>query len=158
MPPNPMKIIDLLDPTCILPNLQAANKREVLEELAAALVSSHKEVNLQTVVEVLLERERLGSTGIGDNIAIPHGKLPQISQMLLAFGRSPQGVDFDSMDGKPSHLFFLLLAPVNSSGLHLKALAKISRMLMSQVFRDSLMESDGAEDILRLIAEKDAEF
>jgi len=153
-----MKIIDLLDPKCILPNLQAASKREVLEELAAALVSSHKEVNLQTVVEVLLERERLGSTGIGDNIAIPHGKLPQISQMLLAFGRSPRGVDFESMDGKPSHLFFLLLAPVNSSGLHLKALAKISRMLMSQVFRDSLMESDGAEDILRLIAEKDAEF
>ena len=153
-----MKIIDLLDPNCILPNLQASSKREVLEELAAALVSGHKEVNLPTVVEVLLERERLGSTGIGDNIAIPHGKLPQLSQMLLAFGRSPQGVDFDSMDGKPSHLFFLLLAPVNSSGLHLKALAKISRMLMSQVFRDSLMESDGAEDILRLIAEKDAEF
>ena len=153
-----MKIIDLLDPNCILPNLQASSKREVLEELAAALVSGHKEVNLPTVVEVLLERERLGSTGIGDNIAIPHGKLPQLSQMLLAFGRSPQGVDFDSMDGKPSHLFFLLLAPVNSSGLHLKALAKISRMLMSQVFRDSLMESDGAKDILRLIAEKDAEF
>jgi PTS system nitrogen regulatory IIA component len=78
--------------------------------------------------------------------------------MLLAFGRSLKGVDFDSMDGKPSHLFFVLLAPVNSTGLHLKALAKISRMLMSQVFRDSLMGSDGAEDILRLIAEKDAEF
>ena len=155
---NPMKIIDLLDPNCILPNLQASNKRGVLEELAAALVSGHKEVNLQTVVEVLLERERLGSTGIGDNIAIPHGKLPQLSKMLLAFGRSPQGVDFDSMDGKPSHLFFLLLAPVNSSGLHLKALAKISRMLMSQPFRESLMESGGAEDILRLIADKDAEF
>lgn len=153
-----MKIIDLLDPNCILPNLQASSKREVLEELAAALVKGHKEINLQTVVEVLLERERLGSTGIGDNIAIPHGKLPQLSRMLLAFGRSSGGVDFDSMDGKPSHLFFLLLAPVNSSGLHLKALAKISRMLMSQVFRDNLMESDVAEDILRLIAEKDAEF
>lgn len=158
MASNPMKIIDLLDPNCILPNLQAANKRGVLEELAAALVSGHKEVILQTVVEVLLERERLGSTGIGDNIAIPHGKLPQLSQMLLAFGRSVKGVEFDSMDGKPSHLFFLLLAPVNSSGLHLKALAKISRMLMSQVFRESLMGSTGAEEILRLISEKDAEF
>jgi len=153
-----MKIIDFLDPKCILPDLQAANKRGVLEELATALVSGHKEVTLQTVVEVLLERERLGSTGIGDNIAIPHGKLPQLSQMLLAFGRSLKGVDFDSMDGKPSHLFFLLLAPVNSSGLHLKALAKISRMLMSQTFRESLMESKGAEEILRLIEEKDAEF
>ncbi|MBI4643332.1 MAG: PTS sugar transporter subunit IIA [Deltaproteobacteria bacterium] len=153
-----MKIIELLDPKCIVPNLQAVNKRGVLEELAAVLVSGHKEVNLQTVVEVLLDRERLGSTGIGDNIAIPHGKLPQLSGMLLAFGRSVKGVDFDSIDGKPSHLFFLLLAPANSTGLHLKALAKISRMLMSQVFRDSLMGSGGTEEILRLIAEKDAEF
>lgn len=158
MTPNPMKIIDLLDPECILPALRATSKRGVLEELAAALVSGHKEVTLQNVVEVLLERERLGSTGIGDNIAIPHGKLPQLSRMLLVFGRSPRGVDFDSMDGKPSHLFFLLLAPVNSSGLHLKALAKISRMLMSQAFRESLMKSRGTEEILQLIAEKDAEF
>jgi PTS system nitrogen regulatory IIA component len=158
MSPDPMKIIDLLDPKCILPDLQASTKRGVLEELAAALVSDQKEATLQNVVEVLLERERLGSTGIGDNIAIPHGKLPQLSQMLLAFGRSVKGVDFDSMDGKASHLFFLLLAPTNASGLHLKALAKISRMLMSQTFRDSLMMSSGAEEILRLIAEKDAEF
>jgi PTS system nitrogen regulatory IIA component len=158
MSPDPMKIIDLLNPNCILPDLQASSKRGVLEELAAVLMSGQKEVNLQNVVEVLLERERLGSTGIGDNIAIPHGKLPQLSQMLLAFGRSIKGVDFDSMDGKASHLFFLLLAPTNASGLHLKALAKISRMLMSQTFRDSLMMSSGADEILRLIAEKDAEF
>ena len=153
-----MKIIDLLDPKCILPELQAANKRGVLEELATALVSGHKEVTLQNVVEVLLERERLGSTGIGDNIAIPHGKLPQLSRLMLCFGRSLKGVDFDSMDGKPSHLFFMLLAPVNSAGLHLKALAKISRMLMSQPFRDNLMQAKGAEEIYRLIAERDAEF
>ncbi len=158
MSPDPMKVIDLLDPNCILPDLQSGNKRGVLEELAAVLVKGHTEVSLQSVVEVLLERERLGSTGIGDNIAIPHGKLPQLPQMLLACGRSIKGVDFDSMDGKPSHLFFLLLAPTNASGLHLKALAKISRMLMSQTFRDSLMRSSGAEEILRLIAEKDAEF
>jgi PTS system nitrogen regulatory IIA component len=158
MSPDPMKIIDLLDPKCILPDLQANTKKGVLEELAAPLVSGQKEVNLQSVVDVLLERERLGSTGIGDNIAIPHGKLPQLSQMLLAFGRSVKGVDFDSMDGKASHLFFLLLAPVNASGLHLKALAKISRMLMSQPFRDSLMMSGGPDEILGLIAEKDAEF
>lgn len=158
MSPEPMKIIDLLDPKCILPDLQAANKRGVLEELAAVLVQGRTEINLQNVVEVLQERERLGSTGIGDNIAIPHGKLPQLPQMLLAFGRSLKGVDFDSMDGKASHLFFLLLAPTNASGLHLKALAKISRMLMSQTFRDNLMGSGGAEDILKLITEKDAEF
>ena len=117
-----MKIIDILEPECILPNLQAANKRGVLEEMAAALVSGHKEVDLKTVVEVLLERERLGSTGIGDNIAIPHGKLSQLSRMLLAFGRSVKGVEFDSMDGKPSHLFFLLLAPVTAGAVVFKGI------------------------------------
>ena len=153
-----MNIVDLLAADRIMPDLQANNKRGALEELAKTLVNGPDGLSLQTVMEVLLDRERLGSTGIGDNIAIPHGKLPQLSQLKLSFGRSLKGVDFDSMDGKPSHLFFLLLAPVNSAGLHLKALAKISRMLMSQPFRDNLMKASGAEEIYRLIAERDAEF
>jgi len=153
-----MKIIDLLSLQGVLQNLQATSKRGVLEELAGTLVPGPEGLNLQTVIEVLLERERLGSTGIGDNIAIPHGKLPQLTQLLLAFGRSIKGVDFDSIDGKPSNLFFMLLAPVNSAGLHLKVLAKISRMLMSQTFRDNLMKAAGAEEIFRLIGERDAEF
>jgi PTS system nitrogen regulatory IIA component len=153
-----MKIIDLLSLQGVLPNLLATSKRGVLEELAGTLVPGPEGLNLQTVIEVLLERERLGSTGIGDNIAIPHGKLPQLTQLLLAFGRSIKGVDFDSIDGKPSNLFFMLLAPVNSAGLHLKVLAKISRMLMSQTFRDNLMKAAGAEEIFRLIGERDAEF
>jgi len=153
-----MNIVDLLAAERIMPDLQANNKRGALEELAKTLVNGPDGLSLQTVMEVLLDRERLGSTGIGDNIAIPHGKLPQLTQLKLSFGRSLKGVDFDSMDGKPSHLFFLLLAPVNSAGLHLKALAKISRMLMSQPFRDNLMKAPGAEEIYRLIAERDAEF
>ena len=153
-----MKIIDLLAPERIMPDLQAGNKRGVLEELAKTLVNSPDHLNLQNIMEVLLDRERLGSTGIGDNIAIPHGKLAQLSELRLSFGRSLKGVDFDSMDGKPSNLFFLLLAPVNSAGLHLKALAKISRMLMSQPFRDNLMKAKGTDEIYRLIAERDAEF
>jgi len=153
-----MKTIDLLPAARILPDLRATTKRGVLEELAAPLASGPEGLNLPAVVEVLMERERLGSTGIGDNIAIPHGKLPQLTHLILAFGRSLKGVDFDSMDGKPSHLFFVLLAPVNSAGLHLKALAKISRMLMSQTFRDNLMKASGAEEIYRLIQERDAEF
>jgi len=153
-----MKIIDLLNLQAILPDLKANNKRGVLEELAATLVSGPEDLSLQAVLEVLLDRERLGSTGIGDNIAIPHGKLPQLANLLLAFGRSLKGVDFDSIDSKPSHLFFMLLAPVNSAGLHLKALAKISRMLMSQTFRDNLMNAAGAQEIYQLIADRDAEF
>jgi nitrogen PTS system EIIA component len=153
-----MKIIDLLAPGCILPALQASNKRGVLEELAKPLVSNSVLLPLPKVVEVLLDRERLGSTGIGDNVAIPHGKLPELSELKLSFGRSLKGVDFDSMDGKPSHLFFMLLAPTNSAGVHLKALAKISRMLMSQAFRENLMKAEDGEVIYRLITERDAEF
>jgi PTS system nitrogen regulatory IIA component len=153
-----MKIIDLLASSCILPNLQATNKRGVLEELAKPLVSDADGLPLAKVVEVLLDRERLGSTGIGDNVAIPHGKLPELAGLKLSFGRSLKGVDFDSMDGKPSHLFFMLLAPNNSAGVHLKALAKISRMLMSQGFRENLMKAEDAEAIHRLITERDAEF
>jgi PTS system nitrogen regulatory IIA component len=153
-----MKILEILPPERIVPDLQASNKRGALEELARTITDGLDGLSLQSVVEVLLDRERLGSTGIGDHIAIPHGKLPQLSQLKLAFGRSLKGVNFDSMDGKPSHLFFLLLAPVDSSGLHLKILAKISRMLMSQPFRDNLMKAQGAEEIYRLIAERDAEF
>jgi PTS system nitrogen regulatory IIA component len=153
-----MKILEILAPERIVPDLQASNKRGALEELAKTITDGLDGLSLQSVVEVLLDRERLGSTGIGDHIAIPHGKLPQLSQLKLAFGRSLKGVNFDSMDGKPSHLFFLLLAPVDSSGLHLKTLAKISRMLMSQPFRDNLMKAQGAEEIYRLIAERDEEF
>jgi len=153
-----MKIIELLSQESVLPEMQATNKKGALEELAKTLVPGSDELELNKVMEVLLDRERLGSTGIGDNIAIPHGKLPQLSQLVLSFGRSLKGVDFDSMDGKPSHLFFMLLAPVNSAGLHLKALAKISRMLMSQTFRDNLMKAQAAEEIYRLVADRDAEF
>ncbi len=153
-----MKISEILEPARIVPDLKASKKREVLEELARTITDGQEGLSLKSVVEVLLDRERLGSTGIGDHIAIPHGKLPQLSQLVLAFGRSLKGVDFDSMDGKPSNLFFLLLAPVDSAGLHLKTLAKISRMLMSQPFRENLLKAQGAEEIYHLIVERDAEF
>jgi PTS system nitrogen regulatory IIA component len=153
-----MKIIELLDQNSILSDMAATTKLAVLEELAATLVPGTDGLDLDTVVEVLMERERLGSTGIGDNVAIPHGKLANLSGLKLAFGRSLKGVNFDSMDGKPSQLFFLLLAPVNSAGLHLKALAKISRMLMSAAFRENLMQAAQAQDIYRLLKEKDEEI
>ena len=153
-----MKIIDLLDPSHVVADMSATNKQEALEELAATLVPGPEGLDLDTVVEVLMERERLGSTGIGDNVAIPHGKLADLSGLKLAFGRSLKGVDFESMDGKLSHLFFLLLAPINSAGLHLKALAKISRMLMNGPLRENLMQASQSQDIYQLLAEKDEEI
>lgn len=153
-----MRISEILQQNQIIPDLAATTKKEALQELAACLVSGTEGLDLNQVVEVLLERERLGSTGIGDHIAIPHGKLPQLKGLKLAFGRSLKGVEFDSVDGKPSHLFFLLLAPINSAGLHLKALAKISRLLMNPAFRESLMQARQAQEIYQLLLAKDEEF
>jgi PTS system nitrogen regulatory IIA component len=152
-----MKIIDFLNQNCVIAEMTAADKQAALEELAATLVPGPEGLELATVVDVLMERERLGSTGIGDNVAIPHGKLADLSDLKLAFGRSLKGVDFESMDGKLTHLFFLLLAPINSAGLHLKALAKISRMLMNPTFRENLMQAAQGQDIYQLLATKDQE-
>lgn len=153
-----MKIVDLLNAERVLPSLQATTKKGVLEELAGALVKGVKNLDKQKVVEVLLEREQLGSTGIGDNIAIPHGKLANLDNLVLCFGRSLGGINFDSMDGKPTHLFFLLLAPENSIGLHLKALAKISRLLKDTNFRRNLMEAPDSAAILKLLATEETDL
>jgi nitrogen PTS system EIIA component len=153
-----MKITEFLKPNGIISDMAATTKQAALEELAAVLVPGPDALDLATVVEVLMERERLGSTGIGDNVAIPHGKLANLSELKVAFGRSLKGVDFESMDGKLTHLFFLLLAPINSAGLHLKALAKISRMLMNATFRESLMQAGHSQDIYQLLSAKDEEL
>jgi len=115
-------------------------------------------LNKEALVEVLLERERLGSTGIGDGIAIPHGKIQDLDELILSFGRSAQGIEFDSMDGRPTHLFFLLIAPENSAGIHLRALAKISRLLKSAHFRQRLLEAGTVEELFLVIQEEDKEF
>jgi len=150
-----MKIVDLLNPAAIIPDLGAAEKDSVLEELAGAAIKVDKELDRSEVVRVLQERERLGSTGIGDGVAIPHGKLGSIDQLLLSFGRSCKGVDFDSLDGKPAQLFFLLLAPEESVGVHLKTLARISKLLKSPAVRQRLLGADSGDDLYRIIGEEE---
>lgn len=150
-----MKISDLLEPAAIAPDLKSTGKLEILTELAATLVKVERGLGHDEILRVLLERERLGSTGIGDGVAIPHGKLKQLDRLLIAFGRHRQGVDFDSMDGKPAHLFFLLVAPEESVGIHLKALARISKLLKSPGVRQRLVAAGGAEDILAIITEEE---
>ena len=134
-----MKIIDMLKVEDILVDLRSDNKGDVLRELVQPFVESPRNLDSEATAHALHERERLGSTGIGDGIAIPHGKIPGLDELVLSFGRSAAGIPFDAMDGKPVHLFFLLIAPENSAGLHLKALAKISKMLKDGVFRTKLM-------------------
>ena len=152
-----MKITEMLKREFVLEQLKAANKRDALTELAGVFARGRINVDSEAMLHVLLERERLGSTGIGDGIAIPHGKLPGLEEMVVSFGRSREGIAFEAMDGKPVHLFFLLMAPENSAGQHLKALAKISRMLKDANFRKNLLEAKMHEDLFRIIAEKDDE-
>lgn len=152
-----MKITDMLKREFVLEPLKADNKRDVLAELAGVFAQGSVNVHPEAVLHVLLERERLGSTGIGDGIAIPHGKISGLEEMMVSFGRSREGINFDAMDGKPVHLFFLLMAPENSAGQHLKALAKISRMLKDANFRKNLLDADTHADLYRIIAEKDDE-
>jgi len=141
----------------IIEELKATNKRDVLAELVGVIAKGEGTIDPEAMLQVFLEREQLGSTGIGDGIAIPHGKLAGLDETVLAFGRSREGVAFEALDGKPVHLFFLLAAPENSAGRHLKALAKISRMLKDGVFRKNLLEAKVHDDFVRIIAQKDDE-
>ena len=149
----PMKILDILDRKLIIPQLTSKNKEGVLRELVHVLSQVEKQVNEDRTVEILLERESLGSTGIGEGVAIPHGKSQEVKKILASFGRSLPGLDFQSLDGKPTHLFFLLLAPENSAGMHLKALAQISRLMKDQSFRKSLMEANSVDEIYSIFSE-----
>lgn len=153
-----MKLTDILGPEQVIAELKARGKRAAMEELCAVLTTVEPKLDLKKLMEVLIERERLGSTGIGDGIAIPHGKLPDLDRLLLSFGRSREGIDFDSLDGKPAHLFFLVVAPENSAGTHLKALARISRLLKSHLVRRELMEAKDAQAIYEIIQAQDEEF
>jgi nitrogen PTS system EIIA component len=153
-----MKITDVLSPELVLPELSGNDKSSVLRELASHLCRKHRNVEISDLVAVLEERERLGSTAIGDGIAIPHGKLRGVANILGIFGRHRAGVDFDSLDGKPTHLFFVLVAPEDSSSLHLKALARVSRLLKDQPFRERLLNASDAAEIYRLIKEEDSRY
>ena len=150
-----MKIADFLNASAIADNLKAKGKNDLLAELTDTIVAADKSLDRDEVIRVLQEREKLGSTGIGDGVAIPHGKLKNISNLLISFGRSRDGVDFDSMDGKPAHLFFLLIAPEESVGIHLKTLARISKLLKNPDVRQRLLTADNASDIYSIIIEEE---
>ena len=152
-----MKICDVLKKETILPDLQAQNKKGILEELVAP-VSEIAGIDQEHLVKVLMEREQLGSTGIGGGIGIPHGKLKEIDTLLLGFGLSRNGVDFESLDGQRTHIFFLLITPEDSTGLHLKLLARISRILKDEPFKTRLLNATSGDEILKIIQEEDEDF
>jgi PTS system nitrogen regulatory IIA component len=152
-----MRIQEVLSTETIIVDLKARDKKGVLDELAAPIAKKVGAAQ-DELVRVLLDRERLGSTGIGGGIGIPHGKFKNLDGLTLGFGLSRQGVDFESMDGRPTHIFFLLLTPENSAGLHLKLLARLSRMLKNDDIKQRLMEVDHPDQVLSIIKEDDDDF
>jgi PTS system nitrogen regulatory IIA component len=140
-----MKIGDFLSEDLVIPELHASVREGVLEELVGRISDVRPDVDRALAYRVLLERERLGSTGVGNGFAIPHARLPKISTVIGCFARSRDGVSFGSLDGKPVHLFLTLLAPEGSGGLHLKALARASRLFKDPDFRTRLITANGIE-------------
>jgi PTS system nitrogen regulatory IIA component len=153
-----MRLSDILEEKNVIPDLKAKDKRGVLEELVDTIVRNDPSLDKSSLVKVLLERERLGSTGIGDGVAIPHGKFHGIKTPIVSFGRSLKGLDFETMDGEPAFLFFLLVAPENSASIHLKALAKIAKILKSSSFREALIKVPTTEELYRAIIQNDEDF
>ena len=153
-----MNMKDALSESCVIANLKGGTKEEVLTELVSALKNAGLVQDVGQAVGVILEREKLGSTGIGDGVAIPHGKMKGLNSILCVFGRSKEGIDFDAVDGKPVNIFFLLLAPEDSAGLHIQMLSRISRILRDPSFRKRLIEEGDDKDLFTNIVEEDKKF
>lgn len=153
-----MKIMDILVKDAVVLNLASKRKDDILEEMSQSLAAAEPSLSADRLLEVLIEREGLQSTGIGEGVAIPHGKMAGLDRLMASFARSPEGADFDSIDGQPTRLFFLLVVPEHSGGHHLKALARISRFFRDSAFRAKLIDATSTDDIFRAIDEEDAKF
>lgn len=150
-----MKILDYLDTDTITVDLKSTGKKEAVEELCRLLADAKEIAKADKLVEVILEREKLGSTGIGQGVAIPHAKSETVKDLIIAAGLSKRGVSFDALDGEPVYIIFLLIAPPDSSGQHLKALAKISRLLKDKFFRQALRDAQTPGEVFNVIKEED---
>ncbi|OGP16077.1 MAG: PTS fructose transporter subunit IIA [Deltaproteobacteria bacterium RIFCSPLOWO2_02_FULL_50_16] len=153
-----MKIKDVLRQDCVCADLTATTKDEAIQQLVNLLIRGFSNLSRDELSHILLEREKLGSTGIGNGVAIPHGKISTIDHVITGFGRSLQGVPFDAQDGKPVNLFFVLVAPENAASLHLKTLARLSRLLKDSTFRHRLLESKTDEEIYQAIIDEDEKY
>ena len=153
-----MKILDYLKEDQVKADLQARDKLAVLKELSRMVAEPCRGASEDEIMRVLQDRERLESTGIGEGIAIPHGRLKQLKNFVLSFGRSVQGVEFDSIDHKPSHLFFLVMAPENSAVNNLKLLSRIVTLLKDASFKKRLMEARSQKELFQIISEEDDKY
>ncbi|MEW6260435.1 MAG: PTS sugar transporter subunit IIA [Thermodesulfobacteriota bacterium] len=145
-----MKLSDVIRTETILMDLSAKEKVRAIQELAEPAAKTGN-VRLEEMIRVILERERLGSTGIGKGIAIPHGKLKGLREPILGFGISRNGVDFDSIDGLPVHLFFLLITPENAPGTHIKLLSQIAKMMKNELVKNRLLQAQDARQVIDVL-------
>ena len=152
-----MRLLEFLPKEAVLSDLKAQDKKSVLTELAGP-VADFAGVGHNDLVQVLMERELLSTTGIGNGIGIPHGKMKNLESFVIGFGLSRKGIDFESMDARPAHIFFLLAAPENSIELHLKLLARISKILKHDAFREKLLQAKDSDEIYSIIGEEDEDF
>ena len=150
-----MKLADILRESCVIADIKGITKREILFEMVETLKKAKLIDDIDSVVEIIMERERLGSTGIGDGVAIPHGKMKKLNTILCVAARSKEGVNFDAVDRQPVHIFFLVLAPKDSASLHLKVLSRISKVLRDQSFRKQILKLANAHEIYTNIIEAD---
>ena len=148
-----IKILDFLSQKAIIPTLEATTKEDAIREMVDKLVNTGEINDADKVINVLLEREKLGSTGIGEGVAIPHGKSDAVENVVALFARSEKGVAFDALDGEPVYLLFLLIAPTTQEAIssHLKVLARVSRLLKDVYFRKALRNAETTEEIVRII-------
>jgi len=153
-----VKIMNYLKEEWVIPNLQGTDKRSVLKALSSVLVKPCQMASEEELLQVLLDREKLGSTGIGEGIAIPHGRLKKLKSFLISFGRSMKGVDFDSIDRKPSQLFFMVMAPENSAVDNLKLLGRIVTLLKDPSFKKRLIEAQSQKELFQIISEEDEKY
>jgi nitrogen PTS system EIIA component len=153
-----MKILDYLSEERVIPDLQGADKPSILKELSNVLVKPCQVTSVEELLQVLQEREKLGSTGIGEGIAIPHGRLKKLRNFFVCFGRSLKGVDFDSIDGKPSQLFFLVMAPENSAVENLKLLSRIVTLLKESSFKKRLMDAHSQKELFQILSTEDEKY
>lgn len=146
-----MTLLDILSPDTTIVDLKGETKEEIIAELVDSLANSDAITDRDKVLQAVLEREKIMSTGIGDGIAIPHGKSDSVEQLIAALGTQRRGVDFEALDGEPAYVFFLLVSPANVSGPHIKALARISRLLKNDEFKKKLIAAESSTAVIGII-------
>jgi nitrogen PTS system EIIA component len=153
-----MKIDEILKKESVIADIAGKNKLDVIKEMTECLKQNNTIKNDQALYATLMEREKLGSTGIGENVAIPHGKSDELTQIITVFARSLSGIDFESLDQKPVHFVCMVIAPAHSTGQHLKALARISRLFKNQTLREGILKAEDSNAIYSILLKEDSKF